>query len=224
LIDQVDRRLQAWVGKVLDGAQVSLAPPGKSLPEPGVGLYLMEIVNSPVAPDARSLAPQQIALRYLVTAWAEAAEDSHRLLGTLVFKALRNPDFQVELEPVPVDAWSAFGVEPRPSFVLRVPLRYEEPRPKRPLVRQHMRIETTSMKSLHGVVVGPGEVPIIGASVQLPHLNLNTKTDSHGRFRFAAVPAEPQVKLFRVRAKGLTQEEKMSDKEPVTIRIKGLED
>ncbi len=224
LIDQVDRRLKSWVGKTVEGAEVSLAPPGKAPPEPSVGLYLMEVLNSPVAPNARTLPPHQITLRYLVTTWAEAEEESHRLLGTLVFEALRDPDLQVELEPVPVTVWSAFGVEPRPSFVLRVPLRYEEPRPKMPLVKQHMRIETTPMKSLHGIIVGPGDVPIMGASVQLPHLNLNTKTDSHGRLRFAAVPAEPRIKLFRVRAKGLTQEERMSDKEPVTIRIKGLED
>ncbi|MCU0518329.1 MAG: DUF4255 domain-containing protein, partial [Oscillatoria sp. Prado101] len=73
--------------------------------------------------------PLQAAARYLVTTWAGTPEDAHRLLGDLLFAAMDSAAFQAELNPLPAAAWTAFGLPPQPSFVLRVPLQIARPQP-----------------------------------------------------------------------------------------------
>ena len=57
-------------------------------------------------------------------------------------------------------------------------------------------------EALLGRVVGPGDVPIPGAVVELPTLKLSTRTDSRGCFRFPFVPALNTLGGLEVRAKG----------------------
>ena len=57
---------------------------------------------------------------------------------------------------------------------------------------------------LWGQVLGPGGLPLAGAAVEVPALQLFTSADASGRFRFANVPARPPPRLV-VRAKGLVQ-------------------
>ena len=54
---------------------------------------------------------------------------------------------------------------------------------------------------MEGVVLGPGDVPISDAFIEIPLLALATRTDKRGRFRFAAVPTAPAEQQLRVRAK-----------------------
>jgi hypothetical protein len=102
---------------------------------------------------------------------------------------------------VPVEYWVALAAAPRPSFVIRVPLRRERPVPRAKLVTRRMVVHGSPMAVLHGVVLGPGEIPLMGAVVEVPALSLSTRTGHDGRFAFAGVPSDPPVKL-RVRAKG----------------------
>ncbi|HEV2914247.1 MAG TPA: hypothetical protein VGX92_13300 [Pyrinomonadaceae bacterium] len=222
MIDQVDRRLEDWIGSTLDQVEVSLLPPGESATGRGVNLYLMELINNPPARGLRR-PPVQMMLRYLVMTRADKPEDAHRMLGDLVIAALENPEFEVELEPLPVAVWTAFGVAPRPCFVLRVPLRHERPEKLAPSVKHPLVVKQSPLRSLHGQVLGPESIPIMNARVELPALQLSTRTDSRGRFHFSAVPAEPRVKLLRVLAKGreysITTEQAERDHEPFVINL-----
>ncbi|HEY6292461.1 MAG TPA: Pvc16 family protein [Terriglobia bacterium] len=228
MIDQVDRRLRDWAKGVVEGVEVHLDAPKGAEAGRGIGLYLMELASLP-PPSTHKLPPWQVALRYLVTTWSEEAEDAHRLLGELVFAAMGNSEFQVELEPVAVEVWRAFGIAPRPSFVLRVPLQQQRPGPKVKLVRAAPVVKTSAVVGLHGVVRGPQDIPLAGAEVQIPALRLTTQTDSKGRFYFAAVPGAGQPKALRVRAKGqevnVTTDESYGDaSQPVLIRFDVGED
>jgi hypothetical protein len=222
LIDQIDRRLQEWVRTVVDVAEVSLGPPGGPATERGVGLYLMELGHRPPSRGARR-PPLQLTLHYLVTAWAERPDEEHRILGELALAALAHPEFEVQLDPVPVAAWTAFGVKPRPSFVVGVALRREHPEAVVPTVRTPPVVNTSPVGSLHGVVLGPEDLPVMGADVELPALQRSTRTDSRGRFRFAAIPTGPQVQRVRVRAKGqevtVAAERAAGTGEPVVVRL-----
>lgn len=201
MIDKIDLTIGNWIRNVLPGIAVSLRPPLASETGQGVGLYLLGLI--PTAPG-RGLRqpPTRIVLRYLVTTWADEQEKAHQLMGDLVFAALENAEIEVELEPVPLDVWTAFGVTPRPSFVLRVPLQRARTQEVAPPVRQPLVIKASPMRSLDGLVVGPGNIPLMNARVELPALQLATETDFKGRFHFAAVPAEPRDTLLRVRARG----------------------
>lgn len=201
MIEAVDQRLKDWAGSVIQGTPISLTAPSASDTGRGIGLYLMDLVHAP-PPRTVKRPPLRISLRYLVTTWAEKPEEAHGLLGQLVFAAMDSSEVEVELDPVPVSVWRAFGVAPRPSFVLRVPLQQERLEPAVQLVRAPLKVDTSPVQSLQGVVLGPNEIPLVGARVELPGLRLSTRTDSKGRFHFSTVPAEPSAKLLRITAKG----------------------
>jgi hypothetical protein len=200
MIQEADGRLTEWVRSVLKGCPVVFAPPARAEGN-GVWLHLMDVLPNP--PARGDSAPLQVSLRYLVTTWAETPEKAHGLLGRLVFEALGDGQYEVEREPVPPALWTAMGVAPRASFVLRAVLRQERPRPRAPLVRTGLRTQSAALRAVRGRVLGPGDVPMPGARVEAPSLRLATRTDGDGRFEFAAVPAGPAPCPIRARAKGM---------------------
>jgi hypothetical protein len=203
VIDDIDHRLETWAETVLGAglASPSLADP--SAKGRGVSLYLLDLVQRP---PARAV-PQphvDITLRYLVTTWAESPHEAHRMLAELLMAASSNGDFEVELGSPGLDMWTALRVPPRPAFVLRVPLRKDLPVRRAPLVRRPMAFEITPAGALTGVCVGPERIPLTGALVEVPSLNVATRTDHDGRFAFSSVPREAAHLLVRATAKGKT--------------------
>ena len=228
MIDEIDQRLKDWVGTVLEGVEVSLGTPNGRKTGRGIGLYLIELKDKPPLRTTKRPA-LQLSLRYLVTAWADQPEDAHRLLGQLVFAAMENPEFEIDLSPLPIAAWRAFGVAPQPSFLLGVPLQKTRPEPKVGIVREPLIVKTSPVTSFHGVVLGPGDTPLAGARVEIPGLRLVTHTDYKGRFRFSTVPSEPAEKLLEIKAKGrnltLTAEENHpEDGEPLVVHFNIMEE
>lgn len=222
MIDETDSNLTDWVSKVLQGVAVSLDPPATTESGKEVRLYLMELVQSSPARGTRR-PPLLMTLRYLVTTHAPAPRDAHQMLGALVIAALQDPEFEVEQEPLPISLWTALGIAPRPAFVLRVPFRHERPEKLAPPVKHPIVIRQLPLRVVEGRVVGPENIPIMNARVELPALDLYTNTDSRGRFRFSSVPAAPGPRLLRVRAKGqefsINTEQAESDKEPLVIQL-----
>ena len=222
MIEDVDQRLKDWVGTVLTGTAVSLSPPVDHGAEPLVGLYLLDLHPSPPAKGPRRR-PLQILLRYLVTTSAEHPEAAHAMLWALVFAAMQEAEFDVDLEPVPASLWTAFGILPRPAFMLRVPLRFARPQEDVTFVQAPIEVQHLPLAGIGGVLMGPNEIPVANARVELPAHRLATRTDGQGRFWFAAVPAKPGVKHFRIQARGrdfaVETEHKAGDQEPLIIHI-----
>ena len=158
-------------------------------------------------------------------------------------------DLDVELEPVSSQLWSAFGIAPRPSFILRLPLPQEWPIPqpeKAPPVTQGLAPVAGELVSLYGLVQGPNDTPLASARVEMislwdgpknpSHLQevpLTTNytqleraayTDPQGRFTLPGIQAAPAAKTLLVRARGqeqifITQETGAPDA-PVVFRLK----
>jgi hypothetical protein len=222
MIDQIDQHLKAWVGQTLPGVVVTLEPPGLAHDGQGASLYLFELVDDPPL-RGRQRTPLQAAARFLVTTWAGKTEDAHRLLGDLLFAAMDNPDFQVEIDPLPTTAWTTFGLPPQPSFVLRVPLQLVRPQPAVPRVRHPLDVQPVPLAALHGLVVGPGDVPLADARVMVDGLDALARTDANGVFHLDTLPAGSARRRLRVRAKGqeITLDTRIPspDDKPVVIRF-----
>ena len=222
MIDEIDQQLIDWVNTVLKGEKVSLAKPSPSEKGRGISVYLMELNPIPKVreQDGTTL---QCSLRYLVTTWAEDPALAHRLLGTLAFAAMEHTDFEVDFEPLSPACWSAFGVEPRPSFFLRLPVRQHRAFPPTKLVTQPMVLRASSIHTFSGLVYGPKETPIMGAKVEAPALQLSTRTDSKGQFYFPGFPQDVAV-MLRVRAKGqevnVTIDPSKKKSDPFVISLK----
>lgn len=225
MIADADDRLLAWAGATVSQAAVSLEPPADHADGQGVSLYLLELVAAPSMRGGEGRTPLQLALRYLVTTWAADARAAHELLGQLVAAAMERHDFDAELTPPATELWSALGVRPRPAFLLRVPVRQERPEPERRPVRQPLRVQFGTMAHLAGVVLGPGDVPVSGARVEIPIVGAATETDAWGRFAFPGVPTQPPTLRARVRARGRELDvalDRTKEDQPVVIRFDAL--
>jgi hypothetical protein len=126
---------------------------------------------------------------------------AHRILGTLLAAAAQHPDCEVDLAPLPWSGWSALGVMPQPSFFLCVPMELRRQPTQVPLVKK-FQPSFSELQPLHGIVIGPDNVPVPGAVIRVPGTNTTATTDHRGQFQLAGVPVHPPVTTLQVRAKG----------------------
>jgi len=203
-VDELHARLLAWVQDVLGDVAVTLEPPASGLkPSRCIGLYLMGLAAAPRTRDARTPS-LQLNLRYLVTAWGGDVLAMHNDLSDLAFSALEDAKFEVDFEPLPPTAWAAFGVPPRPAFMLLAPLRKARDVSVAQAVRSPLVIAPAPLARLDGLVLGPRDTPVADARIELASLGLATRSDAHGAFSFMGIPAAHPLRL-RVRARGVEQ-------------------
>lgn len=141
-----DEQLMAWSLGVVPDAAVTLDAPAAPVPGQAgqVSLYLMGLAPLPSA-LGKPLAPYQVHLHYLVTVADADTRAAHQRLASLVFAAMQNPDFELDLTALPAAMWMAFGVAPRPSFVIRMPLRQARTEAPVRIVEHLPVIRSTSM-------------------------------------------------------------------------------
>lgn len=194
-------QLVAWVRGVSD-AEISFEPPSTEHDKgSGIGLYLLEMRGdlplSPARPDTR-----QLELSYLVTTWADSADDASQLLIDLCFAAMDQPDMDVELEPPETNLWQALGVPPQAAFRVNVPLRRGRAAPDtRPVLRPLM-IQAAGLISITGYVRTPTDSAVPEARVEIPILGRAATTDGKGAFRLDGIPNDKRPVRIRVRARG----------------------
>lgn len=227
MIQQADREVQAWVQEVVADAPVVLGSPRLLEGKRGVSLYLLALAE-PLPAWANWQPAKRVALRYVITTWAHEEEEAHSLLEQLVFAAMEKREYELNLAELPATIWAALGIAPRPAFTLWVPCALEQPEQAIKLVRGPLVLHGAPVRSLHGIVSGPGDIPIVGASVELPALQLRCHTDTRGRFHFASVPGTGQAFQLIVKAKGRRQsvmvEQSTTNKEPLMIRFDSFDD
>lgn len=220
--EHVDQLLEAWVKDVLGDVTFTLASPDQALGDRVVSCYLYALAHNPPL-RTQERPPLQLALRYLITTFAEDPQEAHALLGRLAFSAMGHAEWELELDAISPDYWEALHLPPLPSFVISVPVRQE--RGEAPIARvlQPLEIQVAPMASLHGVLLGPDDVPVPDASVMLLSPQLWTTTNQDGHFSFPAIPAEPGSRRLRVRAKGaefdLEVEQPLTGEQPVMIHV-----
>jgi hypothetical protein len=203
MIDEIDARLSDWVKSSLgkEKAELFFGIPKDAPKAVTVTLSLVGVLPTP-SPRTPQRPPLKLVLRYLISVQAEDVEDAHRILGTLAFSAMEVPDFEMEPEAPAPELWRAIGIPLQPSFALRVPLLKSRPEPKARRVRFPLVIKTSPVRSLSGVVLGPGEIPIMGARVEIAGSGRPVETDSLGRFVIPGILREYAPRALEVRARG----------------------
>lgn len=219
-MEQTDQQLKAWCRGILPDAEVTFdAPTAQERRDRGtqVSLYLMGLAPLP-STCGRAPAPYQLNLQYLVTVADADIVKSHQLLGALAFAAMGNPDFELDLSALPAATWSAFGVAPRPGFVIRRALRQARAETHAPVVARQPVIKAARLTRIDGVVLGPNDTPLMGARVELLSMGRVAGTDERGNFSFEGVPDNAVVRLL-VEAKGWRREIAVSAGERLELRL-----
>ena len=228
MLETVYSQLQQWVGETWTESSWSSSFPGDGNTKPedkvGVTTYLLEIQRAQVV-RAEKRAPLQINLRFLICSWAAKPEQANEALLQLAFTALDREGWELEFDAFPIEVWKAFGAAPRPSFLLRIPVRMERLEPKVKLVRS-LNLLASSVTSLEGMVVGPDDTPIPGAIVEVPAMQRWTNTDDRGKFVLSGMP---QAQTFLVvRAKGqrieVSPQGDADSSKPLIVKLSALED
>jgi hypothetical protein len=228
VIDQGDQSVAEWVGSVLEGVEVSFSPLAQEAAEkPIVSAYLLDLLPASATANNRRTPSQQLQLRYLITTASKDPFEAHRMLGELVFSAMEHEKFQVDLEPLTPATWQALGLAPAPAFLLRTLLIRPRAQTER-YVSQAVDLSASTVVSINGIVVGPGDLPIVNARVEYSATGAVTRTDNKGYFHLVATPPSSKASSqFLVQAKGREQSVSVKPKEmqnqPVVIHFDVLE-
>lgn len=194
--------LQGWIQAAAPDATWMLEMPADKTPVTTISAstYLLEMMPAPVASTGRR-PPLRWTLRFLVTCRAPDEGDAHALLIELALSAAAQTDWQIEQEPVPVQVWTAFGMAPRPSFVVRMPLEIVQDERVAAPPAKALSINGDLVLSLRGVLLGPGDIPLANGSIELAALHLRTGTNHRGEFCLMGVPGST-LSTLHVRARG----------------------
>jgi hypothetical protein len=218
MIDQIDKELKEWVETTLQLGSFFLISPNANIAnitktDTGIGFYLLELSDAPpLRTNIRS--PLQFSLNYLVFTWAKDPLEAHKTLASLVFAAMTRSNTEVRLEPPSPSLWTAFGIPPQPSFILRTTLRMERPTTDAKPVLFPLVVRDINPTNLRGIVLGLKDKPIVNALIELPNLGLSTKTNPKGQFCFDCVPNSPIIQEITVNFKGKTVVKQLQSNHP----------
>jgi hypothetical protein len=189
------QRLVSLVRGGLGEIAISHEPPRERVAaERCVGLYCFEL--APATTPARQPLSLQFNARFLITSVGADAATAADDLAALAFAALEEPGLEVDLEPLPMQAWTAFGLPPRPSFTITAPVRQTRlSRPARPVREAVLRLQPATAP-LHGVLLAHDETPIADARIDLPALGRSTRTAADGTFAFGSLPDGSTLRLL----------------------------
>lgn len=206
--------VQVVVGTIAD------APPSSGT---SVTLTLLHMAPAPRPRTTAGIQPLLLRARYLVTIAAPDRAAERQALAELAFAA--GPSAEVELEataPGP-ELWQSLGVRARAALFVSVLLQRERRRPAVPRVRQPLVTQWSPQRPLSGVVVGPGDVPIAGALIEVEGLPQSTYSNHRGEFAFRSVPGAEPLPTLVVRAKGTSVRVRVADdappSSPLVIRV-----
>ena len=246
----ISPRLGAWISSLLSEAgtpppgdiAVTFGPAGPDggpaaqagrKPQ-GINLHLLSIApQTQAAARGERRTESQLVLRYLVTSWAEQSELSDALLCMLAFHLLGRgaggPDGRSEIvvEAPPLEILAALGLPPRPALTVGLPLVHVEVAEPARRVAHPPIVRAEASSTLRGILLGPDELPIAAAQVELPAFGRIAETDHAGQFRITGVPANLADRTLRVRARGIERSFRLSagsDRGPLTLRMSFAEE
>lgn len=191
MIDQMDNYISAWVEEIIPDATVVFTDPtpGK-LPDNNT-VFVRLLTATPTLPPRDTRQPTiQIALQYLIAVHHDNPIVAHRSLSVLIFHAMQNEVFSVDIEPIPITIWALLNQPVRPALRIMADVRQPLPTSNAHLVLHPMRVNLGTMRAVYGHVRGSMGQAIQRASISCPALGLYTYSDQNGRFQLPLVPGQ----------------------------------
>ncbi|HEU5218712.1 MAG TPA: carboxypeptidase-like regulatory domain-containing protein [Gemmatimonadales bacterium] len=220
------RLVEEWIRPALGpGTEVRIGAPGESGLDDGtrVALTLLDIAPAPPPRQVTGPVPLQLRARYLVTVSSQTPSAQHQALADLGFSAGIVRGVELDPAPPPPAYWQSLGATSRPSLTVSVLLQRARPTHAAPRVREPLVTRWTPSRPLSGVVMGPGDVPIAGALVEVEGAPHSAYSNHRGEFAFSAVPGSEPPPTLLVSAKGthlrVRVDATASPDEPVLIRV-----
>jgi hypothetical protein len=218
----VDEWVRPAIGPEVEVRFGSVGDPGLSDGK-AVVLTLLDIAPSPASRRGSTPPPLQLRARYLVTVRGFDPTELGQCLAELAF--LAGPLTRVELEPLPPSPtlWESLGTTARPALIASVLLERERRGRKVSRVREPLITRWSPAHPLTGVVMGPGDIPIAGALVEVEGFPLTTYSNHRGEFAFRSVPGVEPPPTLVVSAKGTHLRVRVGGgggpEDPVLIRV-----
>jgi hypothetical protein len=161
--------------------------------------------------------PLRLRVRYLVVADGPTSLD---VLDRALLAVLGRNGMLVVPEAVPLDTWRALGAVPQAALLIDVPAQLkpaaDTPAPTR--VLSSLRLDTVSLRPLHGQVVGDQGVPLAGVRIEATGTGRAAYTDARGGFTLAGLPDRELARLVLfLRDRQLTVDVDPTSTEPVLI-------
>ncbi len=223
MLAAAEKHLSQWAKDVLRGVEVLFDTPGEASSQRSVVCFtLLQLTAAPKSACLRDRAVG-LDLQYLVTTQAKSISRAGALLAELLVAAMGSPVLRVTGQQPPPALWQGFGLAPRPSLVVELPVTIERPQPSAKPVLEPLVVRYANLEPLEGVVLGPNDTPLPGVVVELPALSLRTRTDLAGRFRLEAVPAREGSEPFSLRVAG-RQIDLPAGQKPVAVRLDSREE
>lgn len=213
--DEITRSLRDWIQTV---SKTPVAVRSAADWETSTGIAVRLVSMSPTPTPRNGRRALTIRLDYFVTPTLDDPLAEHRVLGELLFAALSQSDFKIMAQDDAVKLRDDLKIPLLPGLFISADLQREPETVVARPVRRPLVIKGDTIRPLEGVVLGPQNIPIMDALVELPALNLSVLTDERGRFRFAGAPASGSTKLFATKNHvrvGIDA----GQARPVTIRI-----
>ncbi len=218
-IEDATSRLRDWVSSHVPDATVNLTQDMTSTE--GINLYLWQIAPEPPQRTTRTTL-FRLRLRYLLWVSARDAMQAFRWLDRLIFQAMMQTDIDVDDAALSASDWQAFGIQPQPCVALV--MRIQRPQyAAQPIVTQVPAVDFRGIKVLSGQVVGPGDVPLANATIDVQSMDMSTTTDSSGRFHFRVIGGETSYTLrCRARGREMVRVVTAETAQPVMFRFEAL--
>lgn len=215
--------VSAWIRPAAGDVAVSFGPlQAEPLLQGTAGIHLTFLGVSP-ATQARvsSRQPQSLLMfaRYLVTTTAASQGEADRLIVALTFAAVERGVPELERDGALPELWLGLRAATRPALIVRVGLERPRQMKRVPLVRYPLVTEWTDGRSVAGRIVGPDQVPIAGARIEVVHTALYAYSDHRGEFAIAGVPAGPPLPTLVVTAKGVKLSVQPESDKPLVILV-----
>jgi hypothetical protein len=222
--DAESRLAEQWIRAALGpevdvrvGAIADAAPSSAT----AVTLTLLHIAQAPRPRTTAGIPPLLLRARYLVTVAAPDEAAGRQALADLAFAATPSTEIALEQAAPGPEVWQSLGVRGRPGLFVSVLLQRERRRRPVPRVKE-LITQFSPARPLAGVVVGPGDVPIAGALVEVEGLEQSTYSNYRGEFAFRSVPGAEPLPTLVVRAKGTSVRVRVGngpESGPLVIRV-----